>query len=164
MGKTGQTYFQLAPSNARVKEIPSIFLEKEHVLVPRSDPYLFFSLAPSAPRVWEVLPGQQGVCTCRGGLWGCQCGKKQRSQNPLHNLAPGLGFAWHGSEQLSTTSTSCPLPCGGDLFSQLSEQLSSTGHLYSWDYFVTGQFGLSPRKRAGGGLPGFWISTLLRCA
>lgn len=146
-----------------MKEIPSIFLEKKHVLVPRSDPYLFFSLAPSAPRVWEVLPAQEGVCTCRGGLWGCQCSKKQRSQNPLHNLEPGLGFAWRSTEQLSTRSTSCPLPCGGGLFSQCSEELSSTGRLYSWGYFVTGQLGLSPKQQAGGGLLGFWIRTLLRC-
>lgn len=46
---------------------------------------------------------------------GCQCdtNHKAKSQNPPHNVEPGLGLGRHGTEQLSTKSTSCQLPCGG---------------------------------------------------
>lgn len=53
------------------------------------------------------------VCGSCGGVNVTQA-TKQRSQNPPHNLEPGLEFGQHGTEQLSTRSTSCPVPWGGD--------------------------------------------------
>lgn len=70
---------------------------------------------------------------------------------------------------LSSSAAGLPSVCSHvveidwDLFSQCNEQLSSTGHLPLQDYFVTGQFDLTPKKQGEGGFLGLWIRPLLRC-
>lgn len=114
----GQTHFQLALSKACMKEIPSLLKkerneeeEEKYVLVPSSNSYSFPSPLPSltsASRVWEVLPGQQGVSV---GPAEVSVSHKPQSKG-LRTLptSPGQGVGLAGTVRSSSAPDSAAVP------------------------------------------------------